>query len=86
MPPVVFEPSRYAALPLLVLQPYSYTLDTLIQPANRVKISVACPFIPTLQHVLALAQGIAHFIWRQGGAIIRSYLLYQPAVSCLAGF
>ena len=28
---------------------------------------------------------MAHFIWRQGGAIVRSYLLYQPLRSFFLG-
>ncbi|NLA80957.1 MAG: glycosyltransferase family 2 protein [Chloroflexi bacterium] len=71
--------SRYAALPLQVYNPYSYTLDTLIQ-AGKSRLNIASVPIHTNPTTRAsrLHKGMAHFIWRQGGAIVRSYLLYQP--------
>ena len=71
--------SRYAALPLQVYNPYSYTLDTLIQ-AGKSQLNIGSVPIHTNAATRAsrLHKGMAHFIWRQGGAIVRSYLLYQP--------
>lgn len=78
--------SRYAALPLQVYNPYSYTLDTLIQ-AGKSQLNIASVPIHTNAATRAsrLHKGMAHFIWRQGGAIVRSYLLYQPLRSFLLG-
>ena len=71
--------SRYAALPLQVYNPYSYTLDTLIQ-AGKSQLNIGSVPIHTNAATRAsrLHKGMANFIWRQGGAIVRSYLLYQP--------
>lgn len=77
--------SRYAALPLQVYNPYSYTLDTLIQ-AGKSQLKIGSVPIHTNPATRAsrLHKGMAHFIWRQGGAIVRSYLLYQPLRSFMA--
>lgn len=71
--------SRYAALRLQVYNPYSYTLETLIQAGKGLmKIeSVPIETNPTTR-VSRLHKGMFNFIWKQGGAIIRSYVLYQP--------
>ena len=71
--------SRYAALKMQVYNNYSYTLETLIQ-AGRERMALAHIPIdtnPTLRPS-RLHKGILNFIWRQSGAIIRSYVLYQP--------
>jgi len=71
--------SRYAALPLQVFNPYSYTLETLIQAGKRhLKIAqVPITTNPNLRKS-RLHKGIFHFIGNQAGAILRSYVLYQP--------
>ena len=71
--------SRYAALRLQVYNPYSYTLETLIQAGKgKMKIeSVPIETNPTTR-ASRLHKGMFNFIWKQGGAIIRSYVLYQP--------
>ncbi len=71
--------SRYAALRLQVYNPYSYTLETLIQAGKGLMKIVHVP-IDTNPATRAsrLHKGMFNFIWRQGGAIIRSYVLYQP--------
>jgi glycosyltransferase involved in cell wall biosynthesis len=71
--------SRYAALRLQVYNPYSYTLETLVQ-AGKGQMKLANVPIRTNPAVREsrLHKGIFNFIWRQGGAIIRSYVLYQP--------
>lgn len=71
--------SRYAALRLQVYNPYSYTLETLIQ-AGKGLMKIVHVSIDTNPATRAsrLHKGMLNFIWRQGGAIIRSYVLYQP--------
>lgn len=71
--------SRFAALQLQVYNPYSYTLETLIQAGKGgFRISnVAITTNPAVRQS-RLHKSIGHFIWRQSGAIIRSYVLYQP--------
>lgn len=71
--------SRYAALRLQVYNPYSYTLETLIQ-AGKGKMKIESVPIETnpATRESRLHKGIFNFIWKQGGAIIRSYVLYQP--------
>jgi hypothetical protein len=71
--------SRYAALRLQVYNPYSYTLETLIQAGKGLMKIESVP-IETNPATRAsrLHKGIFNFIWKQGGAIIRSYVLYQP--------
>lgn len=71
--------SRYAALRMNVHNSYSYTLETLILAGrDRMKIEhlpieTNPSFRPSRLH-----KGILHFIWKQSGVIIRSYVLYQP--------
>lgn len=71
--------SRYAALRLQVYNPYSYTLETLVQAGKGQMKLVNVPIRtnPALRES-RLHKGIFNFMWRQGGAIIRSYVLYQP--------
>ena len=71
--------SRYAALKIQVYNNYSYTLETLIQ-AGRERIALAHVPIETnpAMRPSRLHKGALNFIWRQSGAIIRSYVLYQP--------
>jgi len=71
--------SRYAALRMQVYNPYSYTLETLIQ-AGKGKMKIESVPIETNATTRAsrLHKGMFNFIWKQGGAITRSYVLYQP--------
>ena len=71
--------SRFAALPLQVYNPYSYTLETLIQ-AGKSQMQITHVPIKTnpSMRVSRLHKGILNFIWKQGGAVIRSYVMYQP--------
>lgn len=71
--------SRYAALRLQVYNPYSYTLETLVQAGKGQMELVNVPIRtnPALRES-RLHKGVFNFIWRQSGAIIRSYVLYQP--------
>lgn len=71
--------SRFAALPLQVYNPYSYTLETLIQAGkNQMKLEHVPISTNPSQRESRLHKGIFHFIWKQAGAIIRSYVMYQP--------
>ena len=78
--------SRYAALPLQVYNSYSYTLETLIQAGKRQLKIVQVPIAtnPNLRKS-RLHKGIFHFISHQAGAILRSYVLYQPLRTFLSG-
>jgi glycosyltransferase involved in cell wall biosynthesis len=71
--------SRYAALRLQVYNPYSYTLETLIQAG---KGNMEIEHIPIHTNAATRAsrlhKGILNFMWHQTGAITRSYVLYQP--------
>jgi glycosyltransferase involved in cell wall biosynthesis len=71
--------SRHAALPLEVYNPYSYTLETLIQ-AGKSQLKIVDVPITTnaMRRESRLHKGIFHFIYHQAGAIIRSHVLYQP--------
>jgi glycosyltransferase involved in cell wall biosynthesis len=71
--------SRYAALRLQVHNQYSYTIETLIQ-AGREKMKIQHIPIETNPSIRPsrLHKGFADFILNQGGAIIRSFILYQP--------
>ena len=71
--------SRYAALRVHVYNWYSYTLETLIQ-VGRERMALAHIPIETnpATRPSRLHKGILNFIWRQSGAILRSYILYQP--------
>lgn len=80
--------SRHAALPLEVYNPYSYTLETLIQ-AGKSQLKIVDVPISTnaMRRESRLHKGIFHFIYHQAGAIIRSHVLYQPLRTFLsAGF
>lgn len=71
--------SRFAVLKMQVYNDYSYTLETLVQAGNERMAIAHLPIVtnPTLRPS-RLHKGALHFIWRQGGTIIRSYVLYQP--------
>lgn len=76
--------TRYAALRLQVHNDYSYTLETLIQAGRQRMATAHVPIDtnPTLRPS-RLHRGVLNFIWRQGGTIIRSYVLYRPLQSFL---
>jgi len=74
--------SRYAALRMQVYNTFSYTLETLIQ-AGKQRMAIEHITIETnpTPRPSRLHRGILNFLWRQGGAIVRSYVLYQPLKS-----
>lgn len=71
--------NREAALRLLVLTRFSYTLETLIQAGKKglrvthVPISVNPPTRPS-----RLMRSNWHYIWQQAVTILRIYALYEP--------
>ncbi len=71
--------SRYAALRTQVYNSYSYTLETLIL-AGQARMNIQHLVIDTnpSYRPSRLHRGILNFMWRQGGVIIRSYVLYKP--------
>jgi glycosyltransferase involved in cell wall biosynthesis len=74
--------SRYAAMRMHVHSSYSYTLETLIQ-AGREQMAIVHVPIETNAPLRSsrLHGGTLDFLWRQGGTILRSYVLYQPLAS-----
>ena len=78
--------SRYAALPLQVFNPYSYTLETLVQ-AGKSQMKIAHIPIKTNPNLREsrLHKGLLHFIWKQSGVIVRSYVLPAAALSVSLG-
>jgi glycosyltransferase involved in cell wall biosynthesis len=76
--------SRHVALKIQVYNSFSYTLETLIQ-AGRQHMAIAHIPIETNPHMRPsrLHKGPLNFIWQQSGAIVRSYVLYQPLKSFL---
>lgn len=71
--------SRHAALRLQVFNEFSYTLETIIQ-SNREHIRIEYVPIETNPAVRPsrLHKGILNFLYKQGGTIIRSVVLYRP--------
>jgi len=71
--------SRHAALRLQVFNEFSYTLETIIQ-SNREHIQIQYVPIETNPVVRPsrLHKGIINFLYKQGGTIIRSVVLYRP--------
>jgi glycosyltransferase involved in cell wall biosynthesis len=76
--------SRYAALHLQVFNEFSYALETIIQ-ANREHLSIAYIPIKTNPSIRPsrLHKGVFHFLYKQGGTIIRSVIFYRPIRSAL---
>lgn len=71
--------SRFACMRLQVFNEFSYTLETIIQ-ANRERIPIAYLPIKTNPSLRPsrLHRGVIHFLYKQGGTIIRSIMLYRP--------
>jgi len=76
--------SRHVALRIQVYNSFSYTLETLIQ-AGKQRMAIAHVAIKTNPNLRPsrLHKGVFNFIWQQSGAILRSYVLYQPLRSFL---
>lgn len=71
--------TRDAALHMLVLSHYSYTLETLIQAGAR---GTPVLFVPVRTHgptrPSRLQTNMLHFLLHSGITIVRAYTLYQP--------
>lgn len=76
--------SRYAALRIQVYNEFSYALETIIQ-SNREQLRIEYIPISTNPSIRPsrLHKGIFHFLFKQGGTIIRSVILYRPIRSAL---
>ncbi len=76
--------SRYAVLRMQVYNEFSYALETIIQ-SNRERLRVLNIPIRTnpVLRPSRLHKGIIHFLFKQGGTIIRSIILYRPIRSAL---
>ncbi len=76
--------SRFAALRMQVYNEFSYALETIIQ-SNRERLTVL--YVPITTNPASrpsrLHKGIIHFLFKQGGTIIRSIILYRPIRSAL---
>jgi glycosyltransferase involved in cell wall biosynthesis len=71
--------TREAALRLNVLSDHTYTHETLINALDQRLRIVNVPM--AARHVTRpsrLIKGIASHVWRAGGVILRSFLLYRP--------
>lgn len=71
--------SREAALRIIVLSKYSYTLETLIQAGSN-KMAVA--YVPVRTNPQTrpsrLMKSIPHYLANSGATILRSYTMYRP--------
>jgi glycosyltransferase involved in cell wall biosynthesis len=71
--------SRDAALRTLVMSPYSYTLETLIQAGAR---RAAVEFVPVRTNPPVrpsrLAAGTLHYLAFSGATLLRSFVMYRP--------
>ncbi|MFN2443444.1 MAG: glycosyltransferase family 2 protein [Thermoanaerobaculia bacterium] len=71
--------SREAAYQINVFNPFTYTLETIIQAGNRnlgvqsVKIGTNPPTRPS-----RLYSGMMRYVWKSGVTIFRVYALYKP--------
>ncbi len=76
--------SRFAALRLQVFNEFSYTLETIIQ-GNREHIRIKYVPIKTNPAVRPsrLHKGLFNFLFKQGGTILRSIILYRPIRAAL---
>lgn len=71
--------SREAALRLLVLGDYSYTLETLIQAgAERLAVVYVPIGVNRVTRPSRLMKNLAHFLTHSSSTIVRAYAMYQP--------
>ena len=71
--------TREAALRILVLSDYSYTLETLIQAGARHLPVVYVPIRTNAQtRESRLIHSLPHYMIQSAGTIVRSYAMYQP--------
>lgn len=71
--------SRRAAMRLLVLGDYSYTLESLIQAGAR---RMAVVYVPVRTNVVTrpsrLMRNLPHYLAQSGATILRAYAMYRP--------
>lgn len=86
--------SRESALQLSVFSGYTYTLETIVQSAQRGMRIASIPIrVNAVDRPSRLAKGNAHYIWRAGTELARMFVVYRPfrffilpaIVSTLAG-
>jgi len=86
--------SRESALQLSVFSGYTYTLETIVQSAQRGMRIASIPIrVNAVERPSRLAKGNAHYIWRAGTELARMFVVYRPfrffilpaIVSTLAG-
>jgi glycosyltransferase involved in cell wall biosynthesis len=71
--------SREAALQLGVFSRYTYTLETIIQSAQRGMRVASIPIrVNPVERPSRLAKGSAHYIWRAGTDLARMFVVYRP--------
>jgi glycosyltransferase involved in cell wall biosynthesis len=71
--------SREAALQLNVFSRYTYTLETIIQSAQRGMRVASIPIrVNAVERPSRLAKGSGHYIWRAGTDLARMFVVYRP--------
>ena len=71
--------SRRAAMRLLVLGDYSYTLESLIQAGARQMAVVSVPVrTNAVTRPSRLMRNLPHYLAQSGATIIRAYAMYRP--------
>ena len=71
--------SREAALQLNVFSRYTYTLETIIQSAQRGMRVASIPIhVNPVARPSRLAKGSAHYVWRAGTDLARMFVVYRP--------
>lgn len=71
--------SREAALQLSVFSRYTYTLETIVQCAQRGLRIASIPIrVNAVDRPSRLAKGSAHYIWRAGTELARMFVVYRP--------
>src|SRR4051812_42411522 len=71
--------SREAALQLGVFSRYTYTLETIIQCAQRGMRVASLPIrVNAVERPSRLAKGSAHYVWRAGTDLARMFVVYRP--------
>lgn len=64
---------------LQVFNPYTYTLETIIQAGHmKMKIGSVPVEVNAKTRESRLISSIPHYIWRSGSIILRSYVTYKP--------
>src|SRR5262249_29185041 len=71
--------SRKAAMRLLVLGDYSYTLESLIQAGARQMAVISVPVRTNpVTRPSRLMRNLPHYLGQSGATILRAYAMYQP--------